>query len=227
MSLQCWFLKSLKQKKLAEIIDGKNMQEITAYINENRNTINVEKTLLDIIEFQQENYIKLDYGANVMFSALVHYIITGSDVFLSNILNNSGYSEIIKLYSNFDDYYKKYSLRSPNMSIDEYNQRYKEIAQHFETDLQQIEENKKIDDGLNFIEQFVKNNFSNNGWISVEEQLPTKDGDYLVYYVYEDMKPFCSVSEFSAYLNMFDGDHVYITHWQPLPQLPLENENAK
>lgn len=68
---------------------------------------------------------------------------------------------------------------------------------------------------------------NSNGWISVNERLPTKDGDYLVYYVYEDMKPFCSVCEFSTYLNMFDGDHVYITHWQPLPQPPLENENAK
>ncbi len=59
-------------------------------------------------------------------------------------------------------------------------------------------------------------NRKNNGWISVDERLPNKDGWYLVYFRF-----LCEIKKFSngEWQNQRLGSK--ITHWQPLPQPPF------
>lgn len=72
-----------------------------------------------------------------------------------------------------------------------------------------------------------------NGWISVKDRLPDKDGLYLVYGMSEAMKTICPDCV-PIWLCTFYYDHGgwyslseamafdYITYWMPLPELPKE-----
>lgn len=67
---------------------------------------------------------------------------------------------------------------------------------------------------------------ANSGWISVNDSLPPKNGNYLVYYV-RDMHDNYSMTKqevmyFYKTLNRFEFFAPDITHWQPLPESPKE-----
>jgi hypothetical protein len=60
-------------------------------------------------------------------------------------------------------------------------------------------------------------------WIPVSERLPEKEGWYLVVY------------KLNIGLRHFENEHFYcdtypvssITHWMPLPELPVENDRPE
>lgn len=62
---------------------------------------------------------------------------------------------------------------------------------------------------------------SNVKWISVKEQLPTEDGDYLV----TDCQA-CMVGHFFTHINQWrffaisNWDHNDVFYWMPLPKMP-------
>ena len=70
-------------------------------------------------------------------------------------------------------------------------------------------------------------------WISVEDRLPNKEGDYLVFIVdnlgearMEVMKLFKWATSFnwSEHMNSWWKEYNHITHWQPLPKPPKEED---
>ncbi|MBS9780334.1 MAG: DUF551 domain-containing protein [Moraxellaceae bacterium] len=66
------------------------------------------------------------------------------------------------------------------------------------------------------INTFLNLENDKNGWISVDDRLPHKDGWYLVYFRF-----LCEIKKFSngEWQNQRLGST--ITHWQPLPQPPF------
>ncbi len=81
-------------------------------------------------------------------------------------------------------------------------------------------------------EQAYKNGYeagyNANKWISVEDKLPQKSGDYLTYNVNNEYMAVISYSEKYKIFNAFDDlsreeqlkNQMTVTHWQPLPQPP-------
>ena len=61
-----------------------------------------------------------------------------------------------------------------------------------------------------------------DGWISVEDRLPEKSGEYLTYNGRE-----YSIQKYNenGWLNMYDA--IFITHWQSLPPSPEEDSDEK
>ncbi|OOF52736.1 DUF551 domain-containing protein [Rodentibacter trehalosifermentans] len=58
----------------------------------------------------------------------------------------------------------------------------------------------------------------NNGWISVEDRLPSSQGAYLGYSPYWQQP--CIIIEYDEDLGDFIEYGDEITHWQPLPEPP-------
>lgn len=56
-------------------------------------------------------------------------------------------------------------------------------------------------------------------WIDVNERLPEEDGLYLAYYPDQPYKQ--QIVFFSPNINKFNLFHDLITHWMPLPELPV------
>lgn len=68
---------------------------------------------------------------------------------------------------------------------------------------------------------------ANNGWISIKDRLPNKDGKYLVHYQTQVLcdggyLPKFDVVNYSSCIRHFDFYHNHITHWQELPESPKE-----
>lgn len=73
---------------------------------------------------------------------------------------------------------------------------------------------------------------SNNGWISVKDQLPTDEKAVLAYYGFSDGTKL-NEGRFMGTLSYFCFDpnphwqhashHLVVTHWMPLPEPPKEN----
>lgn len=59
-------------------------------------------------------------------------------------------------------------------------------------------------------------------WISIDDRLPEEDGLYLAYYPDQTYKQ--QIVWFSSNINKFNCYHEYVTHWMPLPELPIRGE---
>ena len=63
-----------------------------------------------------------------------------------------------------------------------------------------------------------------DGWVSVEDHLPNKDGDFLVYRPHAHLEPDCDrnikICEYLIKRDDFIGSFHEITHWQELPSPP-------
>jgi hypothetical protein len=64
-------------------------------------------------------------------------------------------------------------------------------------------------------------------WISVSERLPEESGEYWVCYFYDGktVQGYCEYKLEEGFENLMAWDNTEIvTHWQPLPQSPQEEE---
>ena len=61
-----------------------------------------------------------------------------------------------------------------------------------------------------------------NEWISVQDKLPDKSGDYLVFCRNHN---FVTISYFRG-KSQWAKCNKYITHWMPLPESPKESDNS-
>ena len=63
---------------------------------------------------------------------------------------------------------------------------------------------------------------ANDGWVSVDEQLPEHEGEYLVCHwgMFNGQKTQRYVDRDFFYSETKEWDKTYVTHWQPLPAPP-------
>lgn len=63
-----------------------------------------------------------------------------------------------------------------------------------------------------------------DGWISVDDQLPSRNGEYLVYVSggYISIDEYCDRFHANKWGYYTGHDGNYVTHWLPLPQKPSE-----
>jgi ABC-type Fe3+-hydroxamate transport system substrate-binding protein len=63
-------------------------------------------------------------------------------------------------------------------------------------------------------------------WISIEERLPEKEGDYLIiFWPDESYTPYTAfyLKELNRWY--YAGKKPYVTHWMPLPSPPTEQQD--
>jgi hypothetical protein len=64
-------------------------------------------------------------------------------------------------------------------------------------------------------------------WISVEDELPENNGDYLCIYTVDSRQQEPRIFTFYAKRFVVRSDYTeWITHWMPLPAPPVENNDA-
>ena len=86
-------------------------------------------------------------------------------------------------------------------------------------------------------EDFVAIAKADNGWISVKDRLPARDGEYMVYGQSEAMWELLPDSDPIWVCNYYKKhgfysielrrEYDYITHWMPLPEPPEEADHAE
>lgn len=72
---------------------------------------------------------------------------------------------------------------------------------------------------MNQDDEKKKEAVSNDGWVDIKEQLPNKDGIYLVL-CNERYLPKFNVVKYTSCTRYFNSYHDHITHWRPLPKSP-------
>lgn len=98
-----------------------------------------------------------------------------------------------------------------------------DLLHTLKSEIQKSDETIKV---LNYLQEFAENNL-NNGWISVDDELP-KPFEKVLVYVKTPKKVIIDTDSHNPELLQYGVKHSFVatkyevTHWQPLPKPPKE-----